>query len=395
MLHTSDWHLGHCLMSRDRKEEHKKFLNWLRDTIEIQKVKVLIVSGDIFDTGTPPNYALRMYYQFLAEVASLPLDHVIITGGNHDSPATLNASKEVLKAVKTTVITNPHNEIIHIKTPSGETSALICGVPFLRERDLRDSEAGETYEDKSRKMVNGISCHYKELAEKARNINKNLPMKVPVIATGHLFSRGGVKTDGVRDIYVGKLGEIPVENIDYGFDYIALGHLHKPQKVGGTEHIRYSGSPIPLSFSEASSVKEVVLVDFSKESAKIQPLKVPEFQKLRLISGDFPAIEQEIKKLEENVWLEVRYTGEEGIPNLENRVEELLEETSAELFAVKRVQRNRGQLNSEDAGEYLDDLTPEEVFSALLDNQNITGDEVPQLKMAYNEILNTITGGKE
>ncbi|SFV60165.1 Exonuclease SbcD [hydrothermal vent metagenome] len=161
ILHTSDWHLGQSFMGKSRLEEHEAFLTWLSKTIQTQDIDTLIVAGDIFDTATPPNYALELYYNFLTSLTS-KCKNIIITAGNHDSIATLKAPKQLLKALNVHVITSgdeAENEVICIYKEK-KLEGVICGVPFLRDYVVRQSLGGETISDKENSLSNGIKEHY-------------------------------------------------------------------------------------------------------------------------------------------------------------------------------------------------------------------------------------------
>ena len=272
ILHTSDWHLGRRLYGRMRYEEFAAFLNWLEETISARHVDVLIVAGDIFDTMTPSNRAQALYYEFLGKVSTLCCEHIVIVAGNHDSPTFLDAPSQVLKFLNVHVIGTAcedlNDEILVLDDSEGCPHCIIAAVPYLRDRDVRSSSAGESDDSKDANVIKGIRAHYNEVASLAKNkqklLNKKYQRHLPIIATGHLFAAGGTTTedDGVRDLYVGNLGKISAEMFDQCFDYVALGHLHVPQRVGGQEHIRYSGSPIAMGFGEARQQKQVLLVQF-------------------------------------------------------------------------------------------------------------------------------------
>lgn len=405
LLHTSDWHLGQNFMSHDRAEEHGQFLSWLIEQIKIHDIDALIIAGDIFDTGTPPNYAEELYFKFLADLSTQCKIHVIIVGGNHDSVSTLHAPKKVLKAINVDVVGCRSqqgfikNDVVTVKDSCGVVKGFVCCVPFLRERDLRKSVAGESYDDKSRAVIEGTKKHYADIYKAAVSKRKELnKSKLPIVATGHLYASGGVTSDGVRDIYVGNLGQIGADAFDNGFGYVALGHLHKPQVVGGNDTIRYSGSPIPLSFSEAKSNKQVLIVECGDETT-ITPIVVPEFRKLRVVKGDIVAIEQGIKELDyedSTIWLEVQYDGETNITNLESRVEEMIVGKPIELFAIKNVRKSelrRTMTGSE--FEYLDEMKVEEVFERKLDSAEIAEDDRVELRHALAEIMDTLNQPQE
>ena len=272
ILHTSDWHLGRRLYGRMRYDEFEAFLNWLQDTISAQKVDILIVAGDIFDTMTPSNRAQALYYEFLGRVSRSCCEHIVIVAGNHDSPTFLDAPSNVLKFLNVHVIGTAcedlNDEVLVLDDADGAPHCIIAAVPYLRDRDVRSSAAGESADSKDVNVIKGIRAHYDKVASIAKTKQAKLveasQHHIPIIATGHLFAAGGTTTedDGVRELYVGSLGKISADMFDEGFDYVALGHLHVPQRVGGRESIRYSGSPIAMGFGEAKQQKQVLLVQF-------------------------------------------------------------------------------------------------------------------------------------
>ena len=274
ILHTSDWHLGRRLYGQLRYEEFEAFLAWLTKTIQQYQVDILIVAGDIFDTMTPSNRAQSLYYKFLSEVSSLHCDHIVVVAGNHDSPTFLDAPADILKYLNVHVIGTAcediADEVLVLNSKAGEPQCIIAAVPYLRDRDVRSTQAGESGADKDANLLAGIRQHYAQVADIAKDKQTELNAKsqrhIPIIATGHLFAAGGTTTadDGVRELYVGSLGKISADMFDECFDYVALGHLHVPQKVGGREHIRYSGSPIAMGFGEAKQTKQVLLVQFGE-----------------------------------------------------------------------------------------------------------------------------------
>ncbi|MBF0657910.1 exonuclease SbcCD subunit D C-terminal domain-containing protein [Psychrobacter sp. NG25] len=284
ILHTSDWHLGRRLYGRMRYEEFEAFLSWLEEAISAQKVDVLIVAGDIFDTMTPSNRAQALYFEFLGRVSKSCCQHVVIVAGNHDSPTFLDAPSQVLKFLNVHVIGTAcddlNNEVLVLDDADGTPHCIIAAVPYLRDRDVRSSSAGESADSKDANVIKGIRAHYDEVASIAKSKQSELievhQQYIPIIATGHLFAAGGTTTDddGVRELYVGSLGKISADMFDESFDYVALGHLHVPQRVGGREHIRYSGSPIAMGFGEAKQQKQVLLVKFGAADNVVSDLDV-------------------------------------------------------------------------------------------------------------------------
>ncbi|MEN6328006.1 MAG: exonuclease subunit SbcD [Syntrophomonas sp.] len=176
IIHTSDWHIGRSLYGRKRYDEFEAFLNWLAEYIKSEEIEVLLVSGDIFDNIAPSNRAQELYYQFLCNVVGSHCRHVVVTGGNHDSPSFLNAPREVLRFLNVNVIgcmsESATDEVLVLSDKQGEPELIICAVPYLRDRDVRRAEAGESYEEKGRKLVEGIRSHYAAVCEKAERIKQ-------------------------------------------------------------------------------------------------------------------------------------------------------------------------------------------------------------------------------
>ncbi|TLS66193.1 exonuclease subunit SbcD [Mariprofundus erugo] len=396
IIHTSDWHIGRNLYGRKRYEEFAAFLDWQAELIAQNGVDVLVVAGDVFDTGTPSNRAQELYYRFLCRVAASCCRHVVVTGGNHDSPSFLNAPKELLKALNVHVVgaisDRVSDELLVLRGDTGEAELIVCAVPYLRDRDIRVAEAGESIDDKERKLIEGIRNHYAAIAALAEQKRAELGADIPIVATGHLFTAGGqtIDGDGVRELYVGSLAHVGATIFPDCFDYVALGHLHVPQPVGGQEHIRYSGSPIAMGFGEAKQQKSVCLVAFEHRSVSVQRIHVPVFQQLERIRGDWQTIADRIGALVANssaAWLEVVYDGMDVIGDLRERLEQTTAGTGMEILRVKNnriIDRMLGQMYDE---ETLDDLNEYDVFARCLDAHEVAEEQRPELLHAYQETL--------
>jgi len=321
LLHTSDWHLGRMLYTKkERSEEHTRFMEWLLDTIRENSVDILLVAGDVFDSTLPGNASLKLYYDFLLKVRNSGCRHVVIVGGNHDSPSLLEAPKEILSALNVIVVgkasENVKDEVFVLSEKNEQPLAIVCAVPFLRERDISKYKEGETYSDRSKRIADCIRKHYDAVAEIAKNRQKEYSMVLPIIATGHLSVSGGMAGDGVRETYIGGIGCLENDIFPSCFDYVALGHYHIHSVISDTT--RYCGSPIPMGFGEAKQQKKVVVVNFENGCKKINEIPVPVFQKLETIVGDKDFIYNrllQLKDTNESVWTEIIYDGNELFAN--------------------------------------------------------------------------------
>ena len=198
ILHTSDWHLGRSLYGRKRYDEFSEFLDWLTQTIEEESIDALLVAGDIFDNSTPGNRAQELYYRFLCRVSTSCCRHVVVIAGNHDSPSFLNAPKELLRALNVYVVgamTETLEDEVIVLYNGEQSEAVVCAVPYLRDKDIRTVEPGETIDDKNAKLISGIKKHYADVCataeQKRSELEKTDFTGIPIIALGHLFTAGG------------------------------------------------------------------------------------------------------------------------------------------------------------------------------------------------------------
>jgi exonuclease SbcD len=397
ILHTSDWHLGRTLYSKkDRVLEHIAFFQWLLTTITEQSIEVLLVAGDVFDTVSPNSTSQKLYYDFLLNVKNTSCKHIIIVGGNHDSPSFLNAPKTILSALQIVVIGNAtdtiEDEIIVIHSDNGEGGLIICGVPFLRERDISRFVEGEIYTDRSKRINECIKLHYSEIGRLAEVKRIELGEKYRIIATGHLSVIGGKRSedDGVRETYIGSIEAVDSSIFPEKFEYVALGHYHLPSVI--KEHIRYCGSPIPMGFGEAKQTKYVYIIDFNPDRT-IEKIEIPTFQQLESISGDKNQIENRLNKLKESknsVWTEIIYQGKEILPDLTTWINDQLFDSNIEVLKIQNKQFHQDLLTQGDVSASLDELNPIDVFSILLEKSDILEEQKEELKTIYKEIVENI-----
>ncbi|MCL1936915.1 MAG: exonuclease SbcCD subunit D C-terminal domain-containing protein [Candidatus Azobacteroides sp.] len=396
LLHTSDWHLGRMLYAKkERGEEQALFLQWLLDTIRENAVDALLIAGDIFDSTSPGNTSLKMYYDFLKQVRNCGCSHVVIAGGNHDSPSLLDAPKEVLSVLNVKVVgkacENIEDEVFVLTDENERSLAIVCAVPFLRERDISKYTEGETYSDRSKRIADCIRKHYEAVAAMAKNKQDEYGQDIPIIATGHLSVVGGkiIADDGVREIYIGGMECVESGIFPPEFDYVALGHYHIPSVI--SDSVRYCGSPIPMGFGEANQQKSVVMVDFENGNKTVTEIPIPVFQKLESIVGDKEVIFNRLQQLRESgesVWVEIIYDGNEIFADFAAWVAEQTADTKIEVL----ISRNKAYLDRvlmrEDAVKSLEELNELDVFDQLLDEKDYPEEQKLELKDLYKEIIN-------
>ncbi|RHJ95212.1 exonuclease SbcCD subunit D [Parabacteroides bouchesdurhonensis] len=350
LIHTADWHLGQTFFGFDRDNEHDAFLSWLIDTLEEQQTDVLLIAGDVFDVANPSAVAQRRFFHFLKEANSRnPGLQIVIIAGNHDSAARLEAPVPLLEELKTSItgIIKRKDDgtidfdslIIPLCNREGERQAFCLAVPFLRQGDYPSSE--EEYNT----YVAGIYRMYKQLYAYAES--KKLQDEA-IVAMGHLHATGAELSDDDRSerIIMGGLESVSVDAFDAGLAYTALGHIHKAQRVGGKDSVRYAGSPLPMSFSETNYLHQVVAVTIDDEHAvSIESLPVPVTTRLIKIPltpappDEVLALLAELPDVNDtdinvNPFLEVRVLLTEPDPGFRHRVEQSLEGKAVRLTSI-------------------------------------------------------------
>ncbi|WP_145495093.1 exonuclease subunit SbcD [Yersinia bercovieri] len=403
IIHTSDWHLGQHFFTKSRAAEHQAFLHWLIRQIEENQVDALIVAGDIFDTGSPPSYARELYNRFVVELQPTGCQLVVL-GGNHDSVSTLNESRDLLSYLNTTVIScasrNLEQQIITLKNHQQQPAALLCAIPFLRPRDLVTSQAGESGGQKQLALQEAIAAHYQALYQRTIELRTELGLPLPIIATGHLTTLGVTTSDSVRDIYIGTLDAFPAQAFPPA-DYIALGHIHRAQQVAKTEHIRYSGSPIALSFDELSKEKSVYLVEFAQQTlASVTPLFIPQFQPMQLIKGDLQQIEQQLAKFVDHqglpVWLDIEVATKDYLTDIQRRIQALTADLPVEVVLLRRSKEQRNNSIERQEKETLNELSVADVFERRLAQEaDLAEPRQQRMRQMFSQVVEEITQGKD
>ncbi|MFN7116144.1 MAG: exonuclease SbcCD subunit D C-terminal domain-containing protein [Saprospiraceae bacterium] len=394
ILHTSDWHLGQKFLYNDREAEHQLALDWLVQVIQNQQIDGLIVAGDVFDITNPPNYARRLYYNFLtALLKSNCCNHVLIIGGNHDSPNMLDAPKELLRALNMHVIGaatgNLEDQIIEWKDKSGKLEAVVAAVPFLRDGDLRYSVAGETGYERIARMRDGILRHYQQLGEL---LERYQDQNIPIIGTGHLYVKGAFASERQDNIYIGDTANIETSQFPDIFNYVALGHIHRAQAVNNVHHIRYAGSLIPLNFSETKDDKSVYIVEFQQgQLQNIETIPVPTFRRLKTIEGTLEEAEESLQRFDSKggreltPWVELIIQTERVIPQLDVQLKEFTKEMNLELLKIKLL-RDHYSLDNQIEEVDLSSLEITEVFRKKCESYGSPPEEMEELLATFTEL---------
>ncbi|CCQ10545.1 Exonuclease SbcD [Pseudoalteromonas luteoviolacea B = ATCC 29581] len=393
VLHTSDWHLGQQFYDHSRIEEQKAFLSWLVDTLAAEKIDILLVSGDIFHTATPPAQAEQLLYDFIKSAKSAcPAMHIVITAGNHDSPARIETAKPLLSNFDTHVVgrfdkNNPQNVVIQLQI-ANENAAIIA-MPFLRPSDINASQ------DETARYEKAVQCAYEQACNEI-----DFSLQPTVLVMGHLHVKGGdISQDSERNLCIGGFDSINSAIFPESASYVALGHLHKSQRVAGKEHIRYCGTPIPMSFAERNYQHQVLALTLEKgKLTSVNPLYTPRTKELILVPergglmlGELCEALQAIKRepLTSTPYLRLRMDARETDSQFRVRIDEAMEGLDVHFCGIERVHTEQN-LNADAIHEGIEDkaLSPLQLLQYAYQSQVDSARDVPkELEKILTELI--------
>ncbi|MFK7670724.1 exonuclease SbcCD subunit D C-terminal domain-containing protein [Pseudomonas lundensis] len=392
LFHTSDWHLGQNLHGQERDFEHACFLNWLLAQLATRQPDVLLIAGDIFDTVNPPVKAQERLYDFIVSAHDQhPALTIVMIAGNHDSGSRIELPAPLMRRLRTHALgrvlwlddgqLDAERLMIPLPDATGQIAAWCLALPFLRPAEVTGAHLGDDY-------LRGIGQVHEWLIE-AANAKRQPGQALVAISHAHMAG-GSVSEDSERSLIIGNAEALPASLFGPSISYVALGHLHKPQKVNGEERIRYCGSPIPLSFSEISYPHQVLEVQLEGETlVSVEPLLIPRAVNLQRI-GPAPLSEilsqlsgvpdvDLLADTQRQPWLEVRVILDEPQPDLRQQIETALQGKSVRLVRISAEYAGTGTRGDEDDNARLielDQLTPQELFSrAWLDSYGREADE--------------------
>ena len=399
IIHTADWHLGKELHQTSLDEDHRLFLDWLYQYIGEQAIDVVLIAGDVFDHANPSNEARRLYFSFITKMAAMGVQ-VVVTGGNHDSVQMLTASSELLDLVNVHVVGGLSHEedriLLPLRNRTGKTLAWCVAMPFLRDRDLREYKAGESQAERIEALRSGIVKtydHYRNLC------NQKNTEKLPMLATGHLYLQGASTSESEREIQLGNAAGVSASSLSGMFDYLALGHIHRPQQFD-QGRIRYSGSPVSLSFSERKDNKYIVQIDIEGNQLDVKNIEVPVFRKLIRREGSWDEIASQFQDADLDSPLPSLYDLEitadlSKVPEIEAAIQKLRDRGF--VIARRKISSTSKATGLSALTEELTDLRelePWEVFEKKLSAFALSEEDTLAVKEVYREILNEIFEGQ-
>ncbi|CAN7595942.1 exonuclease SbcCD subunit D C-terminal domain-containing protein [Pseudomonas brassicacearum] len=392
LFHTSDWHLGQNLHGQERDFEHACFLDWLLRQLTHEKPDVLLIAGDIFDTVNPPVKAQERLYDFIVSAHEQNANlTIVMIAGNHDSGSRIELPAPLMRRLRTHALgrvlwlddgqLDVERLLLPLPDAKGKVKAWCLALPFLRPAEVTGAQLGDDY-------LRGIGQVHEWLIAAANNKRKK---GQALIAISHAHMAGGsVSKDSERCLIIGNAEALPASLFGPSISYVALGHLHKPQKVNGEERIRYSGSPIPLSFSEIGYQHQILDITLDGEAlVKVEPRLIPRAVNLQRLGPapladllvqlkDLPDIDL-LADVQRQPWLEVRVRLDEPQPDLRHQVETALQGKAVRLVRIAAEYAGNGGAGSADDGSALvelDQLSPQELFSRAW--QDTYGNEVDE-----------------
>jgi exonuclease SbcD len=401
ILHTADWHIGKRLHKTDLYQDFDLFINWLCDYLNSNPIDVLLISGDVFDFSNPSSESRSQYYKTLIKLRNFNLK-IIITGGNHDSPSVLEAPKDILSQLDIHVVGEMPERFEDSLIPiySGNTAkCVIAAIPYLRSKNLQRQFEAESHENKQEAVKESIAFHFQETAKIAQEKFQD----VPVIGMGHLFATGASVSESERDIQIGNLAGLEASHFGKGYSYIALGHIHKPQRLTSETPIFYSGSPIPLSFSERKNDKRILILD-TEVSFEPESVSIPKFRDLVLIKGSLEDIKEKLEVINNlhplKTLIEVELHENEFSASKAYELEQVIEafdKVNCEIVKHKVTFKNKSEIERgiSSSESQISDFSPKEVFEKKIERIDETEETKLELRSAFEEILEELNRTEE
>ncbi len=388
-FHTSDWHLGQFFYNHSRQYEHEQFLTWLLEQIKQKQPNALLIAGDIFDVINPASAAQKQLYQFLADAHALaPHMQTLMIAGNHDSGYRIEQVEPLLEKYNARTVgvvrwnddkTLDLDRLLQpIYDRDKKIVAWCLSLPFLRAAEITG------FNEHTTNSQNAITYLHQQLISEAK---KRKTDDQALILMSHAHMQGGETSDSERPIIIGNEEALSTALFDDVIDYVALGHLHKPQKVQHP-HIRYSGSPIPLSFSEINYKHQVVEVKIEPSKAdetafQFEALPIPRSIQLHRIRGELNEVFAQLKALasgeianiDQREYIDIEYhTDTPPLPNLRQQFEDALPKDRYRLVKISRQYKNN-QVQNCAAKIQLEPPTPEKLFEQIWQNKGYAQDD--------------------
>lgn len=402
IFHSADWHIGKGLGNIDRTDDFRVFFRDLLAMIAERQPDVLLISGDVFDTSMPANSAQRLYYDFMRSLEGTSVRATIVTAGNHDSQRFLEAPRALLETLRCYVAGDTvERQTFVLRDDDGAPYLAVAAVPYLREGDVRRGTMDDTDTDRAQRFEAGVRAHYDAVHSLLMDELKGA--RVPLVAMGHLFVTGSkmkpnsdpVESDG--SVYVGTLRNVTADAFGDTWDYVALGHIHHGQEVKAKVPMRYSGSPVALSYSHMTYHHHIVEVTFDERGAmSVEELPVKQPRHFVQVKGTLDELKAGIDQAGATYvmpFVEATLTSDECLPDLSNELTTYGETHGVIVTAVRNeaLAARYAQINEE--APDLSDLTPDAVFKAYL-RENFD-EEVAQARFdlfadLFHEIVNDV-----
>ncbi|MEE1073300.1 MAG: exonuclease SbcCD subunit D [Cellulosilyticum sp.] len=393
ILHTGDWHLGKNLEGHSRLKEQEAFLQDFVKIVEDKKIDLIIIAGDVYDTSNPPAAAEKLFYDTLKKLSKNGERITLVIAGNHDNPERLVAAGPLAREHGIVMVGTPktvvpvgeygHHQVIesgegYIELQIGEERTVILTVPYPSEKRLNEvlyhemeeaEERAATYGERIKTLLDHLSVHYRK-----DTIN---------LVTSHLFAMDSEEGGSERSIQLGGSYIVSGECFPKEAQYIALGHVHKPQIVPGTnKRARYSGSPLHYNKKEINYEKKCFVVEVKpQEEALIEEITLPIYKPIEVwkcgsIEDALQRCETE-KDKESYVYLEIeteRYIREDEIKQMKSLKADILE----------ILPKIKGEDETEEVLEQIAQQSFEDIFKAFYKKERGTEVEEEVLEVLLN-----------
>ena len=398
ILITADWHIGRKLYDEDLQPDLEHFFDWLLGYIRKEEIDQLLVAGDIFDQANPSNEAARTYYHFLSRLSKTGC-RAVITSGNHDSPSFIEVPRELLDSMDIKVIglfpglERVDEILLPLRDRAGQVKAALAAIPFLHDRYIRQIGEGLGQREIQQKINDGLRSILSAIGD---GLKRKFP-SVPRLAMAHLHAQGAHLGEAERDIQIGKLDGLPLDDIDH-FDYVGLGHIHSGMTLR-RNRIKYTGSPISLTFGENTYPHQITRIDIRDGELSVTYPDIPQLRTLHRISGTWDSVRTAIENMAASSGkvpdlVDVEVLVEEPDQALRGRLDELADEMQKKGLDLTQARitltRKTGMVHREQHVS-VNDLKPTSVFQSMIEDRSYDEETRTEMMAIFHEVLAKVT----
>ncbi len=370
LMHISDLHIGKKIMNISMKEEQRDVLNKILEIVRTDKPDAVLIAGDVYDKPTPSDEAVEMLDDFLYELSKTD-SKIFIIAGNHDSAERVAFLNRIVSDSGIHIAPVYRGDVKPVTLTDEYGPVNIYMLPFIKPLHVRYAFSDEAENIKTHTDAVGLAIEKMNIDKAQRNV-----------LLSHQYVTGASTTDSEM---IGGLDNVEVSAYE-GFDYVALGHIHRPQDIPASNHIRYCGTPLKYSFSEANDEKSVTMIELGqKGDVEISTIPLPAIRDFIRVENDFETIRREFESAPTDDYVEVTLTNEETVPDAFRRLQKYMPRIMTLKYNNLRYSENMTISKAADT-EKLSDMEIMERLFLEMNNQPLSDEQREYMEALINKV---------